>query len=237
MYHNHYEKDYSYPWYTKDRMKNEDEYMARFLHANPWAIFLFPFYGWPVYFIFGMPDGNHLIPNSEGRLWKNTPTKETYKCLFSAVNVLSNLVVAYFVLGQSVSSLGFYYLAPWIIFGWWLVTVTYLQHHDPGTLVYGDNNWTFVNAAFETVDRKFGYGIDTLHHHITDGHVVHHLFFTKIPHYNLPLATKAIQNYLKENNLFHLYRCENTFDFPYRVHKYFVQYGFKSTKAEERKQD
>ena len=27
--------------------------------------------------------------------------------------------------------------------------------------------------------------LDKLMHNITNGHVVHHLFFTKIPHYNL----------------------------------------------------
>ena len=70
-------------------------------------------------------------------------------------------------------------------------TQTYLQHHSHETVVYDDSNWSFVLAAFETVDRKFGYGIDSLHHHITDGHVAHHLFFTQIPHYNLMIATEV----------------------------------------------
>ena len=50
---------------------------------------------------------------------------------------------------------------------------------------------TYRYSAFETIDRKFGFGLDTLQHHITDGHIVHHLFFRKIPHYNLPIATKV----------------------------------------------
>ena len=41
------------------------------------------------------------------------------------------------------------------------------------------------------------YGIDYLHHHITDGHVAHHLFFTQIPHYNLPIATEGIRKYVQ----------------------------------------
>ena len=82
-------------------------------------------------------------------------------------------------------------------------------------MVYNDSNWSFALAAFETVDRRFGWGIDTLHHHITDGHVAHHLFFTQIPHYNLPMATAGITSYLKEQKIDCVYKFENTFDFPY----------------------
>jgi phytoene desaturase len=103
---------------------------------------------------------------------------------------------------------GYYYAVPWIFNSWWLVSVTYLQHHDPETLVYGDEDWKFVNAAFETVDRTYGFGIDWLHHHITDGHVAHHLFFTKIPHYNLPKATVAIRQHLEKAGLSKLYKYE-----------------------------
>eukprot|EP01035_Chromulina_nebulosa_P018266 gene18266-23941_t len=62
MYHNHVDKDYSYPWYTEDRLTKDDEYMARFLHDNPLAIFFFPFYGWPIYFILGLPDDTFDFP-------------------------------------------------------------------------------------------------------------------------------------------------------------------------------
>jgi len=127
--------------------------------------------------------------------------------------------------------MAFYYIAPYCVFSWWLTTVTYLQHHSHDTLVYGDEDWKFVNAAFETVDRKFGFGIDTLHHHITDGHVVHHLFFTKIPHYNLPIATRAIQEYMNANDLGWMYKMVKTYDFPLRVHSYAATQGFKSTRA------
>lgn len=92
-------------------------------------------------------------------------------------------------------------------------------------------DWKFVDAAFETVDRTFGYGIDSLHHHITDGHVAHHLFFTKIPHYNLPIATRAIKDYLAKHDLSYMYKHEDTRDFVLRVHKYFIDLGFKATKA------
>ena len=128
-------------------------------------------------------------------------------------------------------NMAYYYVAPWFVFSWWLVAVTYLQHHNHDTLVYDDTDWKFVDAAFETVDRKFGFGLDTLHHHITDGHVAHHLFFRNIPHYNLPIATKAIKKYLEENKLGFLYKFNYTYDFPIRLHTYMVKYGLSATRA------
>lgn len=65
----------------------------------------------------------------------------------------------------------------------------------------------------------------------SDGHVAHHLFFTKIPHYNLPIATKAIKSYMIKNGLGWMYKSENTYDFVYRTHKYFLDFGFKSHRA------
>ena len=61
--------------------------------------------------------------------------------------------------------------------------------------------------------------------------MAHHLFFTKIPHYNLPIATKALKKYLDDNSLGALYKFEKTYDFPIRVHKYLVQFGLGATMA------
>ena len=127
------------------------------------------------------------------------------------------------------STFSFYYLIPILVFGWWLVCVTYLQHHCPTTIVYDNDTWNFFTAAFETVDRTFGYGIDDLSHNITDGHVIHHLFYTKIPHYNLKKATTALRAYLSDNNASHLYKHEETYDFMFRVHQYFRDLGYGAT--------
>ena len=43
-----------------------------------------------------------------------------------------------------------------------------------------------------------GYGIDTVHHHITDCHVIHHFFFREIAHYNLKEANDAVQVMTKD---------------------------------------
>jgi len=209
MYHNHVEKDYSHPWYIPERLERDDEKLAKYMHKNWLFRLFFPFVAWPIY-LYGMPDGSHFIPFSSQRLWAESESKEYIKCIISSISVIIALTGFYYLYDQSWESLAFYHLIPNLICGWWLITVTYLQHHDPTTLVYDDSTWKFVDAAFETVDRKFGFGIDYLHHHITDGHVAHHLFFTKIPHYNLPIATKAIKNYLKENDLLSVYREDTT---------------------------
>jgi omega-3 fatty acid desaturase (delta-15 desaturase) len=233
MYHNHEDKDYSHPWYTPERLARPDEGTARMMHNNSFIRVLFPFYGWHIY-LYGLPDGSHYFPFTSQRMWAQTSPEEKKKCILSTAVVAANLLAIIYACG-SASNFAYYYLGPYVMFGWWLVTVTYLQHHDHKTLVYTDEDWSFVTAAFETVDRTFGFGIDAMHHHITDGHVAHHLFFKSIPHYNLPKATVAIQAYLEKNNLSHMYKHDECRDFVYRVHKYFVEFGFKAHRAASKK--
>jgi omega-3 fatty acid desaturase (delta-15 desaturase) len=179
----------------------------------------------------GNLDGNHFIPFKDDRIWSETPKVERKKCLISSAVVGAFLSAYWLLSGKSLLNYSFFYWAPHVVFGWWLVAVTYLQHHGPDTVAYADKDWKYVDAAFQTIDRKFGMGIDTLAHHITDGHVVHHLFFTKIPHYNLPMATRALRDHLEKNNLGWLYKLDKTYDFPMRLHKYVFQNGFRAVLA------
>jgi len=231
MHHNHQTKDYSHAWLT-DEDKDEDlTPNMKWVRDNPAFRVTMPFFGWWMYLL-GVPDGNHWFPNAAGRLWKDTATHEYYKCFASVSIVAAAAYTLYFhVFEQNLTNLAYYYVGPLAFCGWWLVCVTYLQHHSHETVVYDDSNWSFVLAAFETVDRKFGYGIDYLHHHITDGHVAHHLFFTQIPHYNLPIATEGIRKYLADNGMSSLYQLDQTQDFPIRLHKYFYQIGFMAKKS------
>lgn len=235
MKHNHINDDYSHPWYEAERFERPEEKLAKWMNENASIRAIFPFVGWPLY-LYGMPDGSHFIPWSSQRMWAECGkeySKEAIKCMISAVNVIAWVTAIYYFYGQTLNSLVYYHLAPGVFCGWWLVTVTYLQHHDEDTLVYDDANFDFVNAAFQTVDRTFGwYGIlDKLHHNITDGHVAHHLFFRAIPHYNLMAATKAIKEYMVKNGLSDMYKYEVTTDFVYKVHKNFVNFGFKAVRA------
>jgi len=120
------------------------------------------------------------------------------------------------------------YVPSWFVFTYWLYTVTYLQHHGPTTKVYDDTTWRYLTAAFETIDRRYGGPIDLLHHRISDCHVIHHIFFTKIPHYNLKSATAGLMKYLDDNNLKHLYQFDEAPDFYTRVFKYMYNFGTRA---------
>jgi len=224
MYHNHVDKDYSYAWVTPEQEAKKPVVMT-FFHNSPLLSFFLPFYGWFLYLL-GFGDGCHWLPVPTDRLWRETPVVEYWKCLLSTATVIASFCAQYAFYGD-LNTMALYFLAPLVMAGWWLVTVTYLQHHNEHSIVYDDEDWKFAEAAFETVDRKYGYGIDDLHHNITDGHLVHHLFFTQIPHYNLLAATEAVKGYLREKNLIHLYRYEETLDFPQRIHSYIMNHGFR----------
>lgn len=205
------------------------EGLIRWFHANPIIAGLLPYYGWPLYYIIGINDGSHLFPFAEHRLWKNTPTNEYAKCIVSNCVVAAYLCVYYFLLfQQNFSAMAYFYLAPIIFLGWWLVTVTYLQHHNEDVIAYDEKDWKFTRAAFDTMDREYGFGIDSLHHNITNGHVAHHLFFAAIPHYQLMKATSAIRSYLESKGISSLYRFEETHDFSFRIHSYLMSHGFRA---------
>lgn len=157
--------------------------------------FLFPFYGWAIY-LYGMPDGSHFFPWSSQRLWKESPTSEYTKCIISTVSLIAWATVIYLACGQDLKNVAYYYGAPWVMLGWWLVAVTYLQHHNPDTVVYDDDDWKFVDSAFETVDRTFGFGIDTLHHHIT-GKTANHLYTVYSMSPNLLIQPHHLTNTLR----------------------------------------
>lgn len=237
MNHNHEYKDYSHPWWTQEKLSNPKAGLARFFNNSPILRVLFPILGWPMYLL-GFPDGNHFVPLIFQRLYKKAKPVELMKCLVSTAVVVGYAAAFWTLCGSNFATFAQMYLGSYFVFAWWLTTVTYLQHHGEDTLVYNDSTWKYVLAGFETVDRTYGWPIDLLTHHITDGHVVHHLFFTKIPHYNLQKATIAMKAYLKENDCLDLYKHEVTTDFFFRVFKYFYQKGFSVqlvSESDERK--
>lgn len=149
--------------YTPEKLKEPEYGLARTMEKNGWLRFFFPFFGWAVY-LFGLPDGSHFFPwalsgEGDNRLWKESyeNTKdysEHTKCLISSTVVFANAYAILHVCQWNWETFAYYYLAPALVYGWWLVTVTYLQHHDHSTEVFGEDEWNFVYSAFQTIDRK-----------------------------------------------------------------------------------
>jgi len=104
--------------------------------------------------------------------------------------------------------------------------VTYLQHHSEDGKLYTDDTFTFTRGAFETVDRNYGKLMNRMSHHMMDGHVIHHLFFTKVPHYRLEAATEALQEGMKDIGQEHLYKRIDTPDYSQEIVKQFYENWF-----------
>lgn len=181
QFHNHIDKDNSHPWLDENKITKFNKHFVRNIFT--------PFFAFGFYLYSGFNDGSHINP--VGKLFRDADKREKIKCAISAITIVGFLTLLY-VSFDSWSQLMLFYVGPWIIFCFWLFMVTYMQHHDEDTILYDDSSWDFVSGALQTVDRKYGFKIDKFHHHISDCHLVHHLFFTQIPHYHLEEATKAI---------------------------------------------
>lgn len=97
-----------------------------------------------------------------------------------------------------------YYVLPYIVVNANLVLITYLQHTDEYVPHYREKQFTWLRGALSTVDRSFGSLLDVVFHHITDTHVVHHLF-SEMPFYHAQEATRLVREFLGP-----YYLCDHT---------------------------
>ncbi|KAI8815040.1 delta-12-fatty acid desaturase [Cladochytrium replicatum] len=88
-----------------------------------------------------------------------------------------------------------YYLIGYLGVNFWITMLTFLQHTDVKVPHYRDGQFNFVRGALSTVDRSFGSVLNYFFHHITDTHVVHHLF-ASMPFYHAVEATEAVKGVL-----------------------------------------
>ncbi|KAJ2790439.1 hypothetical protein GGI18_001800, partial [Coemansia linderi] len=77
-------------------------------------------------------------------------------------------------------------------------------HTDAAVPHYTDDSWNFVRGALCTVDRDFGWILNTCLHHIQDTHVAHHVF-SQMPHYHAEEATMHLKKKLGKH-----YRFDDT---------------------------
>jgi omega-3 fatty acid desaturase (delta-15 desaturase) len=165
--------------------------LYRFVRYTPLMLFMFPYYlvapGGDLTY------GSHFNPLNETIY--PTPGDKVHGAIGGALIGAFLAVINYFVLtsdnipGALMAAWDLYFIPYWI-FTAWLSLVTYLHHTGPESLFYRNSAWSFTRGAETTIDRNYGAVLNYLHHNI-ETHFVHHLFFTKIPHYNLVEATRA----------------------------------------------
>lgn len=193
MKHNHIHKDKTFIPLSKQEVEALPAY-SRFVRFSYLLLVMFPLY---LTLTFDSTEGNHFNPWNN-RLFKTTT--EFYQGLSSAI--LNITWITFLFYKFPFLTVVDAYLIPVIIFGMWLVMVTFLHHTDDKGDFFDEENWTFLKGAETTFDRNYGYIIEDLHHNIGT-HVVHHLLFTKIPHYHLVEATqeakKVLGDFYKED--------------------------------------
>jgi len=166
-------------------------------------------FGWPIYLWVNAtghkryPKGhwvNHFTPSSP----IFTTDKERRQVLISD----SALIVVLAFFGYLSSQYGVVWFVkiffiPYLIVNLFLVLITFLQHTDYTLPHYTSHDWDWLKGALATLDRDFGI-LNVVFHHITDTHVVHHLF-SQMPFYHAQEATEAVKPILGD-----FYRFDNT---------------------------
>lgn len=211
--HNHLEKDYSHQWYIRE---GYDDLHPAMKLAHSARMLYIPFL-YLVYLFAGVPDGGHVF--FYGRMWEGHSNKEKLDAALSSVVSMATAGTLWANMGTA--DFAVVCMGPWVVMSFWLFMVTYLQHHSEDGKLYTDDTFTFERGAFETVDRDYGKWTNRLSHHMMDGHVVHHLFFTKVPHYKLEAATLALREGMKERGQEHLYKLIDTPDYSQEILKQF----------------
>ena len=202
VHHNHKDRDYSHQWYSRDEEEDLDPFYQA---AHKLRLLQLPF-NYLIYLLVGIPDGGHVI--FYGRMWEGVPMKQK---LDSAISVAVSVATAGTLwMNMGTADFTVVCMVPWMVLSWWLFMVTYLQHHSEDGQVFTDDTYTFERGAFQTVDRSYGKIMDNMSHHMMSGHLIHHLFFTKVPHYRLEAATKALRKNLDESGQGDLYKFIDT---------------------------
>lgn len=216
--HNHLERDYSHQWFIRE----ERDSLRPIIKASHFTRNLQLPILYFVYLFLGVPDGGHVL--FYGRMWENVPLKEK---IDGAISVAVSVATAAALwLNMGFADFTVVCMVPWCVMSFWLFMVTYLQHHSEDGKLYTDDTFTFERGAFETVDRDYGTWVNRMSHHMMDGHVVHHLFFERVPHYRLEKATKALVAALEERGQGHLYKQIDTPNFTQEIVKQFDENWF-----------
>lgn len=152
--------------------------------------------GWPTYLAFNVASRPY-----PGHKWVNhfNPWSPIFSKRERLEIAVSDVALVGVVYGLTLLSKGYgfqwllvTYGIPLMFVNGWLVMITLLQHRHPELPHYHESEWDWLRGALATVDRNYGWLLNTLHHHIADTHVAHHLF-SQMPHYHAQEATEALK--------------------------------------------
>lgn len=168
--------------------------------VNAFGIIVMLTVGWmPGYLIFNATgpskykgkNANHFSPNAVFFEDKERPL--IYQSVIAWFMALALLIYCCYT--YSFGAVAFYYLIPLAITNYHLVLITYLQHTDVFVPHFRGKEFNWFRGALCTIDRSFGPLLDHTFHHITDTHVMHHLF-SKMPFYHAQEATEVAKKIL-----------------------------------------
>jgi len=134
------------------------------------------------------------VANSHFNPWSALFTdRQRLWIAMSDVGLLGTAAALYWAVGRfGAANVALYYGLPYLVVNAHLVLITYLQHTDTYVPHYRGEAFDFLRGSLATVDRVYGGPLDTIFHHITDTHVVHHLFHY-LPWYHAQEATEAVK--------------------------------------------
>jgi len=159
--------------------------------------------GWPMYLLMNTTGGRRLfgktlkeaggIPDHFRPSSPLFPAKWSSLVLYSTLGCLA-VIISLISWGRARGwgEVAVLYGGPYLVVNAWLVLYTWLHHTHENVPHYGDGDWSWLKGALGTIDRPYGWLIDTLHHNIGSTHVVHHIFH-KLPHYHAVEATEAVK--------------------------------------------
>ncbi|TMW62621.1 hypothetical protein Poli38472_005239 [Pythium oligandrum] len=119
--------------------------------------------------------------------------KERHHVIWSDIGVATAVLVhAFLIWVSSLRVMTQLFLIPFMLVNAYMVIITILQHTDTFVPRFRDAGWTWLHGALCTVDRDFGWFLNSALHHMPDTHVCHHIF-AKIPFYHAVEATEALR--------------------------------------------
>jgi omega-6 fatty acid desaturase (delta-12 desaturase) len=176
--------------------------------ANLWGLFITFTLGWlPGYLVFNATgpikyrgkNASHFSPDAEFFKQEREERALVYQSKIAFFVVLAGIGYACKELQtpegpwyEGMLQVFKYYYGPLAVVNYHLVLITFLQHTDVYMPHFRGAEWDWFRGACCTIDRSYGKVQDIFFHHITDTHVVHHLF-SYMPFYHASEATEHVK--------------------------------------------